>query len=509
MMVEIYKKATQVDIWLGNASDSSDFILNWYRLITLPLTPVLWMERKALSFYSSGDTSTGVLLLFTLCRTTFQVARFMALTLGLVAEPVPILKDLKKKLAHGEADLESREYWTRVWTIQESNTNPNCVILCGSSKPIHCDTFYRAAVITGFFRGRMTEWNWKTYGIHLDHRSGIHAADTGYHPSILQALCHKEATKKVDKIYAMRHKLPDAFGMVPTDYSLPAAKVYTDAAHSLLEAYHNVQFIRFACHRDRSDGLSTWVPDWTATPNWPRWIMDEKRFPAPPHPALVSKGLDENVLKIKGLRVDTLTAKISDVLPRIIPEENILRIFNLGDYPCTPRAVDILQAWVKTLSSTTGGGIHVDRFFLMISRLTIFRMEPNRLHQSLKSFHDNKDGTYNIRAQPRDIPRLEFTLEGMLEATDEQCFFLTANGQVGLSRAPVRKGDEIVLLTGESLPYIIRRSLRRRGRYTVVSPCFLSNGRKGKSWLEWDWEGPTKQLVQKADYANWEYIELV
>ncbi|KAL5089119.1 hypothetical protein Trisim1_005974 [Trichoderma cf. simile WF8] len=434
----------------------------------------------------------------------------MALLLGQVApRSLPIFEELKTKLAHGEAELESKSYWTRVWTIQESNTNPNSVILCGSSKPIHCDTFYRASVNTGILRNRMTEWDPAIYGIHLDHRSRVHLANMGYHPSVMRALCRKEAALEVDKIFAMRHKLPDAFGMVTPDYSQTAAKVYTDAAHSLLEAHHNVQFIRFACHSDRSDGLPTWVPAWTATSHWPRWLMDENRFPKPPHPALVTKGPTTNVLKIKGLRVDTLTARVSDVLPRIIPKENLGRRFKLGDYPCTPTAIALLQAWVKSLGLTTGGNIHVNQFFLMISRLMRVEEEPDRLHQGLKSFHPNKDGSYNIRAQSWNIPRLESSLEAILEATDEQCFFLTTNGQVGLSRASVCKGDEIVLLTGESLPYIIRKSLHQPGRYTVVSPCFLSNGWKGKSWLEWDWEGPTKQSLQKADYENWEYIELV
>lgn len=357
----------------------------------------------------------------------------------------------------------------------------------------------------------MLQWEWRTYGIHLEKRPHVLLGHMGYDTWVMQALGCKEATLEVDKIYAMRHKLPDAFGMVTPDYSQTAATVYTDAAHSLLEAHHNVQFIRFAYHRDRSDGLPTWVPAWTATSRWPDWMggMGGGEITKPPQPALVSKGPSKSVLKIKGLRIDTLTARVSDVLPKIVPQGILSRRFGLGDYPSIPTAVAILQAWEKSLSSTTGGNIHVNQFFLMITRLTWAKEEPDTLHQVLKSFHFNKDGSYNIRPQPQDIPRLEFSLEAILEATDGQCIFLTTNGQVGLSREPVRKGDEIVLLTGESLPYIIRKSLRQRGRYTVVSPCFLSNGRKDKSWLEWDWEGPTKQLVQKADYENWEYIELV
>lgn len=81
MMVEIYKKASRVDIWLGNGGDSTDFILKWYRLITLPLAPVLWIERKALGFYNPVDPDTPdlVAILFTLCTIACSVPLWMAL----------------------------------------------------------------------------------------------------------------------------------------------------------------------------------------------------------------------------------------------------------------------------------------------------------------------------------------------------------------------------------------------------------------------------------------------
>jgi hypothetical protein len=56
MMAEIYKKATRVNIWLGESNQSSRSIFMLSRLFTLPLAPVLWIERKILYLDSPTDS---------------------------------------------------------------------------------------------------------------------------------------------------------------------------------------------------------------------------------------------------------------------------------------------------------------------------------------------------------------------------------------------------------------------------------------------------------------------
>lgn len=56
MMAEIYKKATRVNIWLGESNRLSRFIFMSSRLFTLPLAPVLWIERKILYLDSPTDS---------------------------------------------------------------------------------------------------------------------------------------------------------------------------------------------------------------------------------------------------------------------------------------------------------------------------------------------------------------------------------------------------------------------------------------------------------------------
>lgn len=56
MMAEIYKKATRVNIWLGDSTKSSRFLFGSSRLLTLPLAPILWIERKILYLDSPTDS---------------------------------------------------------------------------------------------------------------------------------------------------------------------------------------------------------------------------------------------------------------------------------------------------------------------------------------------------------------------------------------------------------------------------------------------------------------------
>jgi hypothetical protein len=96
------------------------------------------------------------------------------------------------------------------------------------------------------------------------HDSRLHSgsrSDEGDY--LLRRLCSKKATNGVDKIFAVRAFFPETFGMLMPDYSQTTVKVFTGAARSLLEAHHNVRFMRFASHSGSDNELPTWVPAWT------------------------------------------------------------------------------------------------------------------------------------------------------------------------------------------------------------------------------------------------------
>ncbi|KAK5992634.1 Heterokaryon incompatibility protein 6 [Cladobotryum mycophilum] len=326
---------------------------------------------------------------------------------------------------------------------------------------------------------------------------------------LLRQLCYKKATLEVDKIFAVRAFFPETFSIVTPDYSHTAAKVYTDAAWTLLDASRNVKFMRFACHSDRNDGLPTWAPAWTPTGSH-RWIWGttntRRLFP---QPALVSKDDNESVLKIKGLRVDTLTATISDFIPKVASRGGELPDKAFKDYPSAPVACAIFKSWVKTLSAMSNRDIYLNRLDEMVSRLSQLYLGQTRLFQIVEDFNYNTDGKYSIRAELGEIASVESDLARLAVEIEDQCFFLTTAERVGISTVPVREGDEIALLTGETLPYIIRKSPDQPGKYTVVSPCLVAGGVQHDPWQDWFWGRPKAQLVEQANCKNWEYIELV
>ncbi|EHK50906.1 hypothetical protein TRIATDRAFT_2771, partial [Trichoderma atroviride IMI 206040] len=478
MMAEIYQKATRVNIWLGDGNDSSDFILRWYSFITLPFAPISWIERKAIRYSSSPEWPTDSLLGLT--HFPQALAELISGVMGSFMLPhIPMPKD-------GEADLESRTYWKRVWTIQESNINPNCFVYCGSAEPLHCEIYLKAAIITALLHARLDpEW-FRTYGLHISPRSDNPTGSRKYDEAlILSNLCYKQSTLAVDKVFSMGYMLPASFGTIQQDYSLTTAEVYTKAGHSLLNAYGNVKFMRFACHSDRNDGLPSWVPSWTTTTV--PWWMDEHSNAEPlPSPAIFSRGSNESVLKIKGLRIATVTATAGVLLPKVSVQRNMVLDIGFKDDFYMPIACAILKTWVEKVGAMDKGDVYLNQFFTMISNSIGYRPGQVRLSTALESFELATDHrSYSIKPRPSVKQSVEFDLMQIMTQVSGQCCFLTTTGQVGLSIAEPRKGDEVVLLTGESLPYIIRKSLDRPGSYILVSPCFLSNGRLTKPWQKW------------------------
>lgn len=79
----------------------------------------------------------------------------------------------------------------------------------------------------------------------------------------------------------------------------------------------------------------------------------------------------------------------------------------------------------------------------------------------------------------------KFTVN-FLQMVSGRSLFVTEAGRVGMSTLVIRPGDEIALLTGEKLPYVIRKNLNRPDKYSLVAPCWLSGALMGEEWPGWN-----------------------
>ncbi|KAI1207184.1 heterokaryon incompatibility protein-domain-containing protein [Annulohypoxylon truncatum] len=114
MMPDIYAKAKRVDIWLGEADETSDFIMRWLRWTGLPFGP-LYSARQRLE--AAGLLSrtyyrrSFIFFLVQICDTfALWIVIFIALGPLLPFRALPIFKGFKRKIQAGLENLAAREY---------------------------------------------------------------------------------------------------------------------------------------------------------------------------------------------------------------------------------------------------------------------------------------------------------------------------------------------------------------------------------------------------------------
>ncbi|KAF2964641.1 hypothetical protein GQX73_g8949 [Xylaria multiplex] len=461
MMLEIYARAQRVNIWLGEGNKSSAFILKWLRLTGLPLSPVLIARQKFSTAYLWA-TSLGPLL-------PFRV--------------LPVFKDLKRNLQAGIADMVSREYWERAWTVQEASVNPSCFVLCGPSEPLRIEAFAMGHFVVGlFYIFYGVETIYLPYRLHLHSDSVFASNSMELNERALNSICAKKATVEVDRIFALRAMFPHSLGSLQVDYSQPAREVYIDAARLLLTTTGRVRFLRYACRGDRADGFPSWVPAWNDPPNIP-----EKLCSCAPamisEKSIISEGGDKQVLRLKGLRIDTATANVSKIFPTVPPLE--VPWSRSVDLVVAGEVFAVFKAWVEETWDANGVMPKLSQFASLLAG--IFNLKADKVCEWFPSIWEENDfGTgqkWGYALAPAEVHYARIFTREFLQLVSGRLLFLTTSGRVGMSTLVVQEGDEVALLTGEQLLYLIRKCPSQPGKYTLVAPCWISGAVNGEAWL--------------------------
>ncbi|KAL6695711.1 heterokaryon incompatibility domain-containing protein [Trichoderma pleuroticola] len=441
LMYEIYANAERVNIWLGQGSESTSLALKWLRWYSWTFSPVWKAQAKC----------------------------------------------YKKQFRDGLADLASMEYWERAWTVQEANANELCFILCGSSAPLRLDLFYLSHYMIPpiyiFSLLNNSKLN-QRYSLHMLDIFHTHA-QAEFGTQIFDVLCKTKATIAKDKLFAIRAMFPDTLGALTIDYSVPDSDIYTEAARIVLEETQNVEFFRYACQPRREDKFPSWVPSWSALIDTPDWIC--KFTPATlSQEAIIIEDDDTKVLKLKGRRVDKAASAISERFPSVAPLQ--VPWSRSLDLNVAREAFVVFREWVHSTGAANNEDPCMHQLAMMISQM--IRLDVNdvlawfQLTWSEDNFGMEKLWDYGLHGGEVCDSR-KFTVN-FLQMVSGRSLFMTETGRVGMSTLVMRPGDEIALLTGEKLPYVIRKSLDCPDKYTLVAPCWLSGALMGEEWPGWN-----------------------
>ena len=139
-MRDVYKNATRVPIWLGDASALTD---NTTRkpVSTIFLEYFLSMADEMRSYKKAGkDIATSPLY----CKLRSEVSN-------------AVMTDDKTPLAIGLSDIEQRRWWKRVWVVQEATLARTATLICGDGEALYHDLFlWFSVVFTDYHR---EAWN--------------------------------------------------------------------------------------------------------------------------------------------------------------------------------------------------------------------------------------------------------------------------------------------------------------------------------------------------------------
>jgi hypothetical protein len=253
-MQSIYQRAEQVSVWLGEHSEKS---------------PLAWALLKEL--HDASDDSDLTTVIQKSRRETFDALK----------------------------DLFRREYWWRIWVVQEVNSNENTVVYCGEDHISWSDLLQVSERIEkateiisdAIYHDQPHSVYTLTSGGPRNLRIQRHSkttADEKKVPPLVDLLYSHESklsTEDVDKVYALVGLSSDRETFGAVDYGLPARLVYIHTAKYIITQTESLNVICRHNNDDNPLSLPSWVPDWQRRLLFPRHRVMHLQIREPPYEA--------------------------------------------------------------------------------------------------------------------------------------------------------------------------------------------------------------------------------
>lgn len=168
--------------------------------------------------------------------------------------------------------LFRREYWWRIWVIQEVSCAKNCTIHCGEDS-ISWSELENVGDILRDYEDQLQDMYYSrlSYIRTLSHGGPkslllSRYSPTASNPPLFELLVthkSKKSTDAKDKVYALVgiSNSRDSFGEI--DYSQSMREVYTHTARHIINKSKRLEVICVKQNDMNQFDLPTWVPDWT------------------------------------------------------------------------------------------------------------------------------------------------------------------------------------------------------------------------------------------------------
>jgi Heterokaryon incompatibility protein (HET) len=462
MMCEIYKKAFGALVWLGLPKDGSDAAMEKFANIGKKAIEAGIQEFRAADmpkwFEPGGD------------------------------ERVLKIKGPLNELAAKEGlgvfhpamvPFSKRDYWTRVWVLQEICVVRDVMMQCGRTRLLFT-TFAAASNFCAFARWslgtRFTSEDWKdpVMGPKLKAVSGSENAPSSapnvligarrrYHEetgeqeslrSLLQRTCvlrqgsiPLKATDARDKIYGLLGLLSDSSKLrILSDYTKSVQDVYTDVARALI-ADGQTTILAWSQRPKYVEGLPSWVPDFSAPIREPCGEDHQAGalFSASGNRTVsILRSTDTVTLGLLGTRIGTIKELGTAWEPSIngpVDREAVQLLLNEVEAFCDR------SSFFATQEQASDAKMRIPCADQAARGLTRWRAS-NSILEEYKLWGSPTISTSSYFPSPQYQSTMGFQ--------HNRKPFLSAEGYVGLAPAFAIANDLIVIIFGCTVPFVLR-----------------------------------------------------
>ena len=535
IMGEIYERAINVLIWLGEGDARSD--LDMKRL----------NELAALAAWSPDQVQARYQEL--------QQSRYLEYSAGYHTDGVPrtvLFPESLTGFRNPTASITNRSWFNRIWTLQEIVLARHAVLICGSESiswddlssigdivtqgdassgftQYPGDEFHRLRVVNMLrgYLGIRTKQDQILYRLPDEHPFGpieMSVAQTGDSRNIGIAThffvaTTLEGSEPRDKIYGL-YAILQRYGiqLKKPDYEKSVSEIYRETAEAIIKHDSSLELLYYISTTRVLADLPSWVPD--TLNGWFSWIPGFE-FTTP------SKDSTERFefssggeLSIFGVHVDTVAFVSSEIEiwglygPENIADEKaffegyrrVIQQFRVWiDFVLNRGYIfeDPLGAFCMVTLQEMALAFHADQrkwerllgFFS--SWITVIAPAvtqstnhiPNTGHsdedpnshkiEEVVSEDDNYAEERRILLELAEV-RANLTIHQIVsQRGNYNRLFATASGRLGIASAHLQQGDQVFLCSGMRLPMILRSE---GGLYRLISAAWVHGVMSGELW---------------------------
>lgn len=451
MMRLIYRKCSRCLIWLGEIPQDGDFnsddVATVFALIQLSA--------------GSSENSKGRQELVTRLLTTPHATR-------------------RAQQALIALSIKGNPWWSRIWTVQESVLPREAQAVWGTQKIEWADVQQAARnfcqnlwhlpepMTSGF-----VDW--------LDNLvspvRGLELANGGDSPlNILERWRYRGATDPRDKIFALMGLFPEPPfpSLTHCDYTLSAAAIYTRVTVDLLGIERGLRPL-IGMRDSINVHLPSWVTDFGRVPNidtperWWNHTHRYVRYNADNESIFEYKYLPQlDALELEGIRVDNVSEASEKMLKAYdhaeVSEVDLCNIIGSWSRETSWNSSNLNEAYDNETSRSHAFGATLIGDFLMAE----FPTRGARPEEYEMVFQYATNGT---RITSRTL------YHSLRTFVINQKFFVTMEGYLGMGPQMMVPGDEVWVLFGGNVPFILRpvntSSSEAESKYILVGQAYV------------------------------------